>query len=108
MKKLLILLLFAFCCADGFAQPSPDKVYGSLFQNVEMHEVFPDQKTFVDCIPVRKPSEIMAEYQRLVKQPDFDLKAFVARNFIRPPDPNDVTTHIQRLWRVLRRDPSKP
>jgi alpha,alpha-trehalase len=108
MKKLFALLLFAFCYASAFAQQSPDKIYGPLFQNVEMHNVFPDQKTFVDCVPIRKPSEIMAEYQRLVKEPGFDLNAFVARNFIRPPDPDDIATHIKRLWQVLRRDPSKP
>ena len=72
-----------------------------------MHEVFPDQKTFADCVPIRKPSEIMADYQRLAKEPNFDLKAFVAANFTRPQDPDDITTHIKRLWRVLRRDPSK-
>jgi alpha,alpha-trehalase len=49
----------------------------------------------------------MAEYQRLVKEPGFDLKAFVARNFIRPPDPDNIATHIKRLWQVLRRDPSR-
>ena len=108
MKRLLALLLVAFCLANGFAQQSPDTLYGPLFQNAQMHDVFPDQKTFADCVPIRKPSEIMAEYQHLVKEPGFDLKAFVARNFTRPPDPDDITTHIKRLWRVLRRDPSKP
>jgi alpha,alpha-trehalase len=107
MKRLPALLLVTFCLANGLAQ-SPDALYGPLFQNVQMHEVFPDQKTFADCVPIRKPSEIMAEYQRLVKEPTFDLKAFVTRNFTRPPDPDDITTHIKRLWRVLRRDPSKP
>ena len=109
MKKLpALLLLIAFCLANGFAQQSPDTLYVPLFQSVQMQEVFPDQKTFADCVPIRKPSEIMAEYQRLAKEPTFDLKAFVARNFTRPPDPDDITTHIKRLWRVLRRDPSKP
>ena len=109
MKRLLSLLPVAFCCVvAGFAQQSPDKIYGPLFENVQMHEIFPDQKTFVDCVPIRKPSEIMADYQRLVKEPNFDLKAFVAANFTRPQDPDDITTHINRLWRVLRRDPSKP
>ena len=71
----------SFCVGTGFAQQSPDTLYGPLFQNVQMHEVFPDQKTFVDCVPIRKPSEIMADYQRLVKEPNFDLKAFVASEF---------------------------
>jgi alpha,alpha-trehalase len=108
MKGLPPLLSLAFCAITAFAQQSPDKLYGPLFQNVQMHEIFPDQKTFVDCVPVRKPSEIMAEYERLAGQPNFDLKAFVAANFIRPPDPDDIATHIKRLWRVLRRDPANP
>jgi hypothetical protein len=93
---------------SALAQQSPDTLYGPLFQNVQMHEVFPDQKAFVDCVPTRKPSEIMADYQRLAKEPSFHLKAFVTSNFTRPPDPDDITTHIKKLWRVLRRDPSKP
>ena len=108
MKRSPAPLLVAFCLATGFAEQSPDELYGPLFENVQMHEVFPDQKTFADCVPIRKPSEIMADYQRLVKEPTFDLKAFVAANFTRPPDPDDITTHINRLWRVLRRDPSEP
>jgi alpha,alpha-trehalase len=108
MKGLPPLLYVAFCVVTAFAQQSPDKLYGPLFENVQMHEIFPDQKTFVDCVPVRKPSEIMADYQRLSEEPNFDLKAFVAANFTRPPDPDDITTHIKRLWRVLRRDPAKP
>jgi alpha,alpha-trehalase len=108
MKRLPALPLVALCLATGFAQQSPDTLYGPLFQNVQLHEVFPDQKTFVDCVPIRKPSEIIADYQRLVGEPTFDLKAFVARNFTPPPNPDDITTHIKRLWRVLRRDPSKP
>ena len=108
MKKSPGLLVVVFCLTNGLAQESPDKIYGPLFENVQMQEIFPDQKTFVDCVPIRKPSEIMADYQRLVKEPDFDLKAFVAANFTRPPNPDDITTHIKRLWRVLRREPAEP
>src|SRR5258705_2205355 len=107
MKRSITLLPLALCLTSAFAQQSPDTLYGPLFQNVQMHEVFPDQKAFVDCVPTRKPSEIMADYQRLAKEPSFDLKAFVTSNFTRPPDPDDITTHIKKLWRVLRRDPSK-
>jgi len=77
MKRWLSLLPAAFVCVGtGFAQQSPDKIYGPLFDNVQMQEIFPDQKTFVDCVPIRKPSEIMADYQRLVKEPNFDLCAY--------------------------------
>ncbi len=117
MKRSLSLLIFALCISHGFAQrspdqlfaqKSPDQLYGNLFKNVQLQEVFPDQKAFVDCIPIRRPSTIMAEYERLVNTPSFDLKVFVARNFIIPPNPDDITTHIKRLWRVLSREPSHP
>ena len=107
MKKILNLLLVVFGTGTAFAQQSPDKIYGPLFENVQMQGVFPDQKTFVDCLPIRKPSEIMADYERLVKEPNFDLKAFVAANFTPPPNPDDIVTHINRLWAVLRREPTK-
>jgi alpha,alpha-trehalase len=110
MKRSLVnlLLLFALATAFGREPQSPDALYGPLFKDVQMNSVFPDQKTFADCIPIRKPSEIVAEYDRLSKGAAFDLKAFVANNFIPPANPDDIRTHIKRLWRVLRREPSKP
>jgi alpha,alpha-trehalase len=106
--KTLPVALFALFLGTAFAQKSPDEIYGPLFENVQMQGIFPDQKTFVDCVPIRKPSEIMADHQRLVQEPNFDLKAFIAANFTLPPNPDDIRTHIKRLWRVLRREPSKP
>ena len=108
MRKLTAPLFVTVCIVTAFARQSPDALYGPLFENVQMQEIFADQKTFVDCIPIRRPSEIMADYHRLVKEPNFDLRAFVAANFTRPQDPDDIATHIKRLWRVLRRDPAKP
>ena len=50
----------------------------------------------------------MADYDRLAKEPNFDLKAFVASNFTPPADPDDIRTHIKGLWRVLHREASTP
>jgi alpha,alpha-trehalase len=108
MKPSLIILFFSLCRLTTSAQQSPDKLYGPLFQGVQLKHTFPDQKIFVDSVPIRKPSDIMAEYARLSQRPDFDLKEFVESNFILPPDPDDLATHIKRLWGALRRDPSKP
>jgi alpha,alpha-trehalase len=108
MKRTLILLPFAFWLVTAIAQQSPDKLYGPLFKDVQMQKIFSDQKTFVDCIPRRAPSDIMADYNRLAKEPTFDLKAFVASNFTPPADPDDIRTHIKALWRVLHREASKP
>ena len=108
MKRFLLLLPFAFWLVTAIAQQSPDKLYGPLFKDVQMQKIFPDQKTFVDCIPRRAPSDIMADYDRLAKEPNFDLKAFVASNFTPPADPDDIRTHIKGLWRVLHREASNP
>ena len=102
MKKILNLLLVVFGTGTAFAQQSPDKIYGPLFKNVQMPGVFPDQKTFVDCLPIRKPSEIMADYERLVKEPNFDLKAFVAANFTPPPTPTISYPYQQTLGGVAQ------
>ena len=118
MKRLLVLpLLFAvftsFC--QFLEPPAPDKIYGELFIEVQMQKIFPDGKTFVDCIPKRKPADIMYDYG-LQKGPNFNLKKFVEDNF-EIPQPvtanyksdtsQDVVTHIKNLWAVLKRNPDK-
>src|SRR5579872_2087511 len=100
-----------------FSELGPDKVYGKLFVDVQMNRVFADGKTFVDCIPKRKPADIVADYETLKGVAGFDLKKFVLDNFDLPPAPNDtyktntsedVVTHIRNLWTVLKRTPDKP
>ena len=99
-----------------FSQPvTPDKIYGDLFIEVQMQKIFPDGKTFVDCIPKRKPADIMYDYG-LQKGPNFNLKKFVEDNF-EIPQPvtanyksdtaEDVVTHIKKFWSVLKRNPDK-
>ena len=72
MKPLYFLpfLLLNFYAEAQFLQPAtPDKIYGDLFIEVQMQKVFPDGKTFVDCIPKRKPArseEHTSELQSLV------------------------------------------
>jgi alpha,alpha-trehalase len=108
MKRSLIILFLVLCRVTVPGQQSPDKLYGPLFEDVQLKSLFPDQKTFVDSVPIRRPSDILEDYARLSRRPDFDLKEFVKSSFILPPDPDDITTHIKRLWGALRRDPSKP
>lgn len=95
---------------------TPDKIYGQLFTDVQAAGIFPDDKTFVDCTPKRKPADIMYDYG-MAKGPGFDLKKFISDNFNLPAAPpainyvsqeNDVTVHIQNLWNVLKRDADKP
>src|ERR1700748_1093399 len=119
MKKILYSGFFLFSFFSTFSQyqqpPPPDKIYGELFNEVQMQKVFPDGKTFVDCTPKRKPVDIMYDYG-LQKGPSFNLKKFVEDNFELPQNPvnnfksdtaEDIVAHIKRLWAVLRRNPDK-
>src|SRR5215475_185440 len=67
MKRLAGFLLFLVTTLLSFGQPivttPPDKIYGKLFVDVQMNRVFADGKTFVDCVPKRKPAEILADYE---------------------------------------------
>ena len=93
---------------------SPDKIYGELFRDVQLSRVFPDGKTFVDCIPKRKPALILSDYFAHKKQQGFVLKKFVEENFELPAGPaevyltnksEDIVTHVKNLWKVLKRAP---
>ena len=114
--SFLPLILITLGLKAQFQQPpTPDKIYGELFIDVQMQKVFPDGKTFVDCVPKRKPSDIMYDYG-LQKGPNFNLKKFVEDNFDIPQairvnyksdTTEDVVTHIKKLWTVLKRNPDK-
>jgi len=116
MQKNASLALLLFVALNSVAQKvnTPDQIYGQLFHEVQMAKVFPDGKTFVDCIPKRNPKDIMYDYG-LQKGPKMDLKKFVEDNFEMPRTPQlnyvtqekDVLMHIKNLWGTLRREPDK-
>lgn len=121
MKQSFTLLLWLFFFVS-YSQPTttaqrvatPDEIYGELFVDVQLNHVFPDNKTFVDCIPKRDPKAIVSDYKRMKSNPAirFSLERFVEENFIIPAPPQssfetkgeDVVTHINRLWEVLKRE----
>lgn len=85
-----------------------------MFKEIQLSDVFPDSKTFVDSIPKQPMAQIAALYQVEKLKPDFDLEAFVHANFELPQavaadfktDPNQtVEQHINQLWDVLTRKP---
>ena len=119
MRKIIFILTI-FIYTDIFAQQPlpPDKIYGQLFTDVQMSKIFPDGKTFVDCIPKRNSKDILAAYLKIKSNPavSFSLKLFVDENFEIPSakrsvvndrDEKDVTQHIKKLWSVLKRDADK-
>jgi len=87
---------------------------GALFEEVQMKSIFPDGKTFPDCLPKKDLDTINQEYQQQRDIPDFDLKKFVRENFELPKaysqgyqsDINKpVKEHIGELWTILTRQP---
>jgi alpha,alpha-trehalase len=121
MFRVLITSFFIVISATVFSQenyPStPDIMYGQLFVEVQMKHIFPDNKTFVDCIAKREPKLIVQDFYKEKKDSSFDLKTFVLNNFDLPPSPpvlnyirqeKDVSAHIKNLWSTLMRDADQP
>lgn len=87
-----------------------------LFDDVQMSRIFPDGKTFVDCLPKLPIEEINTQYAEEKKEPGFSVKAFVLKNFDLPvphstnyssDTSKSVETNIEALWPVLTRQPDK-
>lgn len=87
-----------------------------LFEDVQLNRVFPDGKTFVDCLPRFSTEEIIAAYSKQKKEPHFSLLKFVTEHFDLPvPHSNgyksdqskSVENNIEDLWSVLTREPDK-
>ncbi len=60
-------LLLSFQASQHKQVQTPDQVYGELFKDVQMSKIFPDGKTFVDCMPKRDPKEIVKDYLAIKK-----------------------------------------
>jgi len=119
LRAYSVLIFFSLvgCATQPQPQslpPTPAQLYGDLFRDVQTQAVYADSKTFVDAVPKRSPEQILVDYRRERAQPSFDLRNFVAREFATtaPPDTvyqsqpgEDVRSHIDRLWKVLTREP---
>ncbi|NJC26814.1 alpha,alpha-trehalase TreF [Neolewinella antarctica] len=91
---------------------APDELFGELFRRVQMEQVYPDGKTFVDMAPQANAAEIMDAYATEKVKPGFNLKAFTEQHFAPPVQPESgfasdgnrtITEHINTLWPVLTR-----
>lgn len=94
---------------------SPEEIYGDLFVEVQRGAIFPDQKTFVDCVPKQAPEKILSDFKATRHQTNFDLHAFVLSHFLVPesralrlPEGQPIEAHIAALWPLLRREPDPP
>jgi alpha,alpha-trehalase len=89
---------------------------GELFEKVQMENIFPDCKTFVDCTPRFSLSDIMGSYESEKTLKGFNLSSFVNRNFALPETPfsnfqskpgMNLEAHLNQLWDVLTREPKE-
>lgn len=87
-----------------------------LLEAVQEQRVFPDGKTFVDCVALHSTDEIIAAFQSESKSDQFDLSFFVRKHFEIPvgvgadykaEKDKPVQEHIHALWDVLTRQPDK-
>jgi alpha,alpha-trehalase len=108
--SLGLLLLVQYLAQQE--QVRPQDQFGELFKEVQLKGIFPDSKTFPDCIPVLTPERVLEAYHCEKENPGFDLKAFVLQNFKLPAAPAanftsdmslPVTEHINKLWPLLTR-----
>ena len=98
---------------DTLRLQTPDILFGELFVAVQLEEIFPDSKTFVDCTAKYPPETIVKKFHQNKSRVDFDLKAFVLENFDIPisissdfkSDPSRTAVeHVNALWPVLKRE----
>src|SRR5436190_24220291 len=82
--SLLLALVVAFTISAQQQVKSPAEIYGGLFTDVQMHAVFPDSKTFPDCVPKRDPTEIVKDYVAMKKKPWFKTQEFLNAKFYLP------------------------
>ncbi len=111
MILLMSVLLLTGSCTYS-VHTSTKKLYNELVTQVEMQQVFPQPKTFINSIARVSKDSIAKQYELLKNKSDFNLKSFVLTYYKLPPavstsyrsDTNvSVSTHISRLWTVLTR-----
>ncbi|HZH36755.1 MAG TPA: trehalase family glycosidase, partial [Flavisolibacter sp.] len=112
MKKLLLVFLCScfFLISRAQTTPTPDKLWGPLFEDVQLTRAFGDNKTFVDMVPQYPRDMILKNYSRLKEKDSAALRAFVLAHFYLPVTPQPVFTtglslqqHLAELWTTLTR-----
>ena len=107
-----VALAALLCLAQAAPPPSPQQIYGPLFEAVQSERVFEDGKTFVDAVPKGDPAAIVEAYRR--EQPKgAALRQFVLRHFSVPGEQDErpaqtLRDHIRALWPQLTRPALNP
>ena len=91
-----------------------DYYNSDFYHEAQMAHLYPDSKTFADATPRLPLNELLASYETLKDEPDFDLKNFIETNFDIPQAfqadfisdrSKTVQEHIVDLWDELTRSP---
>jgi len=89
---------------------------GLLFERVQTESIFPDNKTFPDCIAKGSLDAINEAFFKEKDTEGFDLKAFVSKYFELPINRtaayesnknHSINEHLQTLWAILTREPEQ-
>lgn len=115
MKHFLLpLFLLLVNIAQSQLTPTPDKLWGKLFEDVQLKRALGDNKTFVDMVPQHKPEVILKKYAGLKKKDSASLRTFVLANFYVPLTPGAnvkeglaLNEHLTQLWTTLTRKADK-
>lgn len=86
-----------------------------LYEDVQLSEIFPDSKYFVDTVPLFTPAQILNNYQTEKNKPGFDLKHFIQTHFRLPAETDNryssadktIQEHLAGLWNILTRNPDE-
>ncbi len=96
----------------GYKPFFPDQAYPQLYADVMQHQLFPDSKTFADCVAKISPEQIVTLYNQVNRQDENEVARFVEKWFDFPfeetltPIPQDsILEHLQTLWDYLVRLP---
>lgn len=113
-KRNWIALFTFFLSFPALPQIKTHQIYGDLFEQIQMEQVFDDSKTFTDCSPNFSIDTILTRYKSESQNTDFSLKVFTIYNFSLPEmddtgfqtnEEHEIKEHINRLWKVLENDP---
>ena len=92
----------------------PAKDFKELFTAVQTAAIFPDSKTFPDCLPKTTTDEIMEAFETIDLGSKTELESFVETWFEKPKqyatdfnsiEGRPIAEHISALWPILTRNP---
>ncbi len=114
---VVAILVFLYSCNEETTIPKKTNSYETqLFKDVQLAPVFKDSKAFVDLVPKEAMADLEAKYLKEKGAEGFDLKVFVADNFMdksmkslefKTDTTKTMYEHINTMWDKLTRGPDE-